>query len=126
MEGATPPYIFEWFLSATDAAPRVIPHCVGSSCTVGPLRPTDDGRQVFVEIKGTEGMMIRSRPSELAVSSGVVDQFYAAITAAEESGSAGSVLLGFVVGAVVACCAGRCCGGKRGRKGYKAMETGGD
>eukprot|EP01043_Picozoa_sp_COSAG02_P056262 COSAG02_NODE_6648_length_3437_cov_1.548232_2_plen_185_part_00 len=128
VEGATPPYIYEWFLSAPDAAARVLPQCVGSRCTLSSLRLTDSGRQVYCEIKGTEGMSVRSRASELQLGSGVVDQIRAAFNAAEASGSASSVMLGVVIGAVVACCMGRCCGGRAEKKGYAAMKmyTGGD
>ena len=73
-------------------------------------------------------MAVRSRASELRLGSGVVDQLRAAINAAEDSGSAASVLFGVVIGAVVACCVGRCCGGKAQKKGYAPMEmdNGGD
>ena len=54
IEGGTPPYIYEWFLSAPDAAAIVLPHCVGSRCTVSSLRMPDNGREVYCEIKGTE------------------------------------------------------------------------
>ena len=128
VRGGTPPYIYEWFLSAPNAAARVLPHCVGSQCILSPLRMTDSGRQVYCEVKGTEGMAVRSRASELQLGSGVVDQIRAAFNAAEASGSAASVMLGIVIGAVVACCMGRCCGGRAEKKGYAPMEmdTGGD
>lgn len=75
-----------------------------------------------------QGMSVRSRASELQLGSSVVDQIRAAFNAAEESGSASSVLAGMMIGAVVAWCMGHCCGGKKQKKGYAPMEmdTGGD
>ena len=88
----------------------------------------DNGRQVYCEVSGTEGMAVRSRSSELQLGASVVDQIRAAFNAAEESGSASSVLAGMLIGAVVSWCVGRCCGGRAPKKGYAKMEmeTGGD
>ena len=125
--------IYEWFLSSTNAAPRVLPHCTGNTCTIRSLRATDDGRAVFCIVRGTEGMSARSDESILAVESGLqaLGQAFShpevLMYNIEEGGGMFSVLVGVVMGALLACGGARvCCSKKAVAAGYKPMESGGD